>query len=218
MPALITWWRLDIAELAARAHSDAVAAVGADLLRRLGEPHRRYHTPQHVVEMFWALEDLERQDVIAAREGALGRVAAWFHDAVYDPAAAPGANEAASADLADRDLRALGLRPEDVALVRALVSSTDEHRLPDTGDGLPAAFHDADLWILAAEEERFDEYCRQVRQEYAAVPEQAFRSGRRHVLEGFAHRDSIYATPAAQRQWGERARANLARELARLSG
>jgi predicted metal-dependent HD superfamily phosphohydrolase len=217
VPALITWWKLDIGELAPDAHYDAVAAIGADLVRRLGESHRRYHTSLHLVEMFWALEELEEAGVIDAREGVVARVAAWFHDAVYDPAAVGGGNEAASAALAVRDLGALGAEPEDVEAVRDLVLATEQHLLPEE-KGLRAAFHDADLWILSAPEDRFDEYCGQVREEYAAVPDRDFARGRAAVLHPFLHREAIYATAHARDSWGHRARVNLGRELARLGG
>ena len=215
MPALITWWKLDVAELAPDAHSDAVLAIGADLRRRWAEPQRRYHAARHLVEMFWALEDLESAGEVDAREGVVGRVAAWFHDAVYDPAAEPGANEAASADLARRNLTTLGLDRDDVETVGRLVLASAAHDLP--ADGLGAAFHDADLWILSAPPERYAEYTAQVREEYAAVPDAAFAAGRAAVLRPFVDRDFIYATATAREQWGERARVNVASELASLT-
>lgn len=215
MPALITWWTLDVAEIAPAAHSDAVQAIGADLLRRWAEPQRRYHTTRHLVEVFWALEDLEAAGVVDARHGTLGRLVGWFHDAVYDPAAAIGDNEAASAELAVRDLHALGVRGADVETVRDLVLATEQHHL--AGDGLAAAFHDADLWILSSPAERYAEYTAQVREEYAAVPDDAFRAGRAAILRPFLERESIYATGFARETWEERARANLAAELASLT-
>lgn len=133
------------------------------------------------------------------------------------PPRPPGANEADSAELAVHDLRALGVRDDDVAAVRQLVLATERHDAPGTR-GLGAAFHDADLWILSALPERFDEYCAQVRAEYAAVPDEAFAAGRTAVLLPFLRRDTVYATRHARRVWNERARLNLARELSRLSG
>lgn len=210
MPALITWWTLDVAELAPRAHHDTVAAIGADLLRRLGEPHRRYHTAHHLVEVFWALEDLERAGEISARETTVARLAGWFHDAVYDPSS-PGDNEIRSADLAARDLRSLGVATDEADTVRDLVLATQTHEVA-TG-GIDAAFHDADLWILSAPRERYDDYTRQVREEYAAVPDDAFRAGRAAILGPFLARETIYATDHAREAWEDAARANLASEL-----
>ena len=63
--------------------------------------------------MFWALEDLEDAGELGDREACLARLAAWFHDAVYDPRALPGANEADSARYAVTALRPLGLSAAD---------------------------------------------------------------------------------------------------------
>jgi len=207
----MTWWKLDLAELSPGAHSDAVEAIGADLVRRLAEPHRRYHTAQHVVEMFWALEDLERAEALNARDSALARVAACFHDAVYNPAAIDGENERSSAELAERSLHSLGLHDTDIATVRDLVLATQAHELG--GDGVSAAFHDADLWILSSPSQRYAEYTAQVREEYAAVPDDAFRAGRAAVLRPFLERESIYATDLARSEWEPRAREQLAGEI-----
>jgi predicted metal-dependent HD superfamily phosphohydrolase len=114
-------------------------------------------------------------------------------------------------------LRALGLSPEDVGAVKDLVRLTDGHTAP-ADDALSAAFHDSDLWILAAPQERFDAYCAQVREEYAFVDDEAYRAGRRAVLQPFADRDRIYRTRHARHEWDDRARVNLARELTRLRG
>jgi predicted metal-dependent HD superfamily phosphohydrolase len=215
VPALLTWWKLDVAELAPGAHSDAVLAIGSDLVRRLDEEHRRYHTTRHLVELFWALEDLERAHVVSAREAALGRMAGWFHDAVYDPTTAPGDNEIHSAELAVRDLSALGLAEHDIEVVRDLVLATQTHELAH--DGLAAAFHDADLWILSAPRGRYDEYTVQVREEYAAVPDDVFASARAAILRPFIDRESIYATAFARENWEDAARLNLAAELETLT-
>ncbi len=133
MPALITWWKLDLAELGPGAHHDAVLGIGTDLLRRWTEPHRGYHDTRHLVEVFWALEELEEGLEITAREGALGRLAGWFHDAVYDPSAPGGSNEVDSADLAVRDLQALGVAADDIETVRDLVLATSTHDLRPGG-------------------------------------------------------------------------------------
>ena len=177
MPALIAWWTRDLAALAPDADPQAVGATGADLLRRWTEPQRRYHGTRHLMEVFWALEDLTDAGELSESDGVLARIAAWLHDAVYDPAAAPGANEAASAALARDRLTDLGLDPADVRTVDDLVRMTADHGAAH-GDALQRAFHDADLWVLAADEDRFDEYCAQVREEYASVPDAVYRPAR----------------------------------------
>lgn len=216
MHALLTRWTMDVRSVAPRApHDDVIRRAGADLLARWTEPARRYHTTRHLVEMFWALEELEEVGEIDDHQCAIARLAAWFHDAIYDPSAKSGSNEADSAVLARDTLPLLSFRDDDVTAVDRLIRLTARH---DTDAAIPleAAFQDADLWILAAPQERFDCYCDQVRQEYAHVPEAAYRRGRRAVLVPLLHRDNIYRTSHALHCWETPARINLGRELARL--
>ena len=93
--------------------------------------------------------------------------------------------------------------------------ATAEHG--PTTDPVHAAFLDADLWILGAPADRFDEYCRQVRDEYPAVPDDDYRTGRSRILEALVERPHIYATPGARTAWEAAARDNVRRELARLA-
>ena len=216
MPALITWWTYDVSALSPAADTHEVAATGADLLDRWTEPHRRYHSTRHLVEMFWALEDLTDVGELSDTDAVVGRLAAWLHDAVYDPSAVVGANESASAELAETLLPRVGVDRATVASVVELVRMTADHAVR-RDSALHRAFHDADLWILAAPEHRFDEYCGQVREEYASVPDALFRAARSQILRDLVGADGIYLTEHGGGRWDAAARANLDRELARLS-
>jgi predicted metal-dependent HD superfamily phosphohydrolase len=216
MSGLITSWTMDVRDVAPHAPpDDIVARAGAELLERWNEPARRYHTTRHLVEMFGALEDLEGAGEIDGRQCSVARLAAWFHDAIYDPGAGPGSNEEDSAALARDTLQELGFGDRDVRAIDRLIQLTVSHDADDA-DPLDAAFHDADLWILSAPQDRFDGYCDQVREEYAHVPDAAYRKGRAAVLEPLAHRDTVYRTSRALHRWETPARINLGRELARL--
>ena len=74
------------------------------------------------------------------------------------------------------------------------------------------------LAILAAKPERFDEYERDVRAEYAWVPAPIFRAKRLEILESLLDRDHIYATSHFRRSAESAARANLTRSIANLEG
>jgi hypothetical protein len=65
---------------------------------RYAEPHRAYHTQAHVDAMLASLQELGETIV----HPAAVELAIWYHDAVYDPAAAD--NEARSADLLRAEL------------------------------------------------------------------------------------------------------------------
>jgi predicted metal-dependent HD superfamily phosphohydrolase len=215
MPALITWWSLDLRAVAPNAQSEAVERSGADLLARWAEASRHYHTTTHLVEMFSALEELKGAGELDDRQGSVARLAGWFHDAIYDPGARPGANEAESAALARETLQQLEVGDDDMDAIDRLIRLTTSHD-GDLAEPLDAAFHDADLWILSAPQERFDGYCDQVRAEYAHVPDAAYRHGRAAILGPLLYRETIYRTAAALHGWEAPARLNLARELARL--
>lgn len=198
-----------------------VATLGADLLRRWSEPHRRYHDLTHLTEVLGAVDRLARAVSLPEADRAAAVLAAWFHDAVY-VVADPEGNERDSAALAARALRPLGADDALVGHVVSLVLDTAAHDLDDASPGLvpdPArpVLHDADLWILCSPTGRFDEYCRQVRAEYSHVPVAAYAQARSAVLRPFLVRPHVYATDLARREWEPTARENLARELTRLA-
>ncbi|MEC3954331.1 metal-dependent phosphohydrolase [Nocardia sp. CDC153] len=185
-------------------------AVGEDLVRRYSEPHRRYHTVEHLAAMLAVIDDLAAD---AADLDAV-RYAAFFHDAVY--AMDGGDNEEASARLAETTLPALGVDPDTVAEVARLVRLTGGHH-PDPTDRNGAVLCDADLAILAADPETYAAYTAAVRAEYAHVPDELFRTGRAAVLTALADQPALFRTPTARTRYESAARANLAAELATLT-
>jgi predicted metal-dependent HD superfamily phosphohydrolase len=178
--------------------------VREDLLRRYAEPHRRYHDLRHLREVLDAVDRLagHADDIDAVR------LAGWFHDAVYDPRA--GDNEERSAALAHAML-GTPLAEEVARLVRLTA-----HHVVAPGDGNGAALCDADLAILGASPERYDQYAADVRAEYAHLSDGTFRSGRAAVLTRLLDRERLYTTATAYDLWERRARANVQRELSGL--
>ncbi|KGN30636.1 hypothetical protein N802_06475 [Knoellia sinensis KCTC 19936] len=191
-----------------------LVSVREDLERRWSEPHRGYHDLRHLDEVLAALGELRGGALDTDDEWASVVLAAWFHDAIYD-VRAPADNERLSAELAREALSPHGIGDDVVATVAALVEASATHDV-SVSSGPHAAFHDADLWILAAPESRFDAYCADVRREYAEVPDTAYAEGRTAILSPFLERASIYRTALAREAWEPQARLNLRRELARL--
>ena len=202
-------WATTVRAAGATADAGHVAAAGQELLNRWREPTRRYHDAEHLAEV------LDGVDALAefARDASAVRLAAWFHDAVYE--GRPGDDEQRSADLADQVLTALGVPGERVGEVRRLVLLTAGHD-PAPGDDDGAVLSDADLAILASEPERYGRYVRAVRAEYPHVPEEMFRAGRAAVLRALDASPRLYRTPPARERWEAAARANLATELRAL--
>lgn len=215
METLRSRWHADVTALCPTALPERVAAEVTDLLDRWLEDHRSYHDAVHLAEVLAALDELHEGGDLPALDRHLAGLVAWYHDAVYDPAAPPGANEEASAVLAEERLTALGLPAERVAHVATLVRDSATHEMSST-DAAARAFHDADLWVLAAPTERFDAYCHQVRLEYGDYSDADYARGRATVLTPFVDRERLYLTDHAHRRWSGRARVNLRRELDRL--
>lgn len=233
-PDLLARWSSAAMGIGANADPSLVRSVGQGLLTRWSQPTRRYHTVDHLAHVLEAIEDLIRPgspddrtdpgdptDPDDARElhgttADLVRVAAFYHDAVYE--GRPRQDEADSADLAARELPALGVPARHTAEVVRLVLLTTDHN--PAADDLPGTILcDADLAILAAPPQRYAAYADAVRQEYAHVPDDAFRFGRAAVLRALLDKQSgIYSSTAAARlNWQGAARANLRAELEALT-
>ncbi len=193
------------------ASADECRRTFAGLAARHASPGRHYHTLDHVAAVLRTLGELGADET---REPALF-LAAWFHDAVYDTRA--NDNEGQSAALAVACLRPLRLPESLLAETSRLILLTRTHQAA-ADDTRGQLLLDADLAVLGAGEAEYDAYARAVRREYDWVPEEAYRAGRRKVLEQFLGRPRIYLTPLLAARAEDRARHNLRREIAALGG
>jgi predicted metal-dependent HD superfamily phosphohydrolase len=204
-------WR-DAARAAGATVGDLeLEAAGEYLQMRWSEPRRQYHTVAHLVAVL---------DVIDTYAGLVPhpdrvRLAAWMHDAIYNPEAQGDANERDSAEFAQGLLTELGVPAAVGADVARLVGLTAGHAT-DAGDPDGELLCDADLAILAAEPDAYAAYTAAIRREYAQYPDDAFRAGRAQVLKALLQLPTIYRLEPTRTAWEERARANLEAELTAL--
>lgn len=182
------------------------AIVFHDLVQRYTAANRHYHNLHHIAFVLQIIEELRplAQDINTIQ------LAAWFHDAVYEPGAAD--NEEQSATLATQLLTGLGLPAAAIERVAQLILTTRDHR-PLAGDIDSQILLDADLATLAAEPARYDAEVAGVRREYAHVPDEAFRRGRAQILSRFLERPRLFQTEAMYSRLEARARANIQREI-----
>lgn len=179
------------------------------LMHCWAEPHRRYHTLQHLEECL-ALAGTWGRELSAADQATLALVL-WFHDAVYDTRRKD--NEQQSAELADAELDRLGVAWERRARIVQLVMATEHSTPVPAGDLLTDLLLDVDLAILGAPTPRFNEYEDQVRDEYGWVEERAYQEGRGKVMAHFRQMAATEPSPlyrtAAGRTLLAQARINL---------
>ena len=176
------------------------------LIAAYSAPGRHYHNLAHIEDCLDALSSI---DGLSAADRYLLVQAIWWHDAVYD--ATKSDNEERSAQLAEQAVPA-DIRDE----VGRLIRLTKSHQVA-AGDRLGAILISIDLSILGAEPDRYDAYAASIRKEFSYVPEAAYRSGRSDVLRRFMARPVIFPDPGFATRYDQRARANMAREIASLN-
>ena len=208
MEDLVERFRSAARQAGATVPDDDLDAAAGYLLSRWAEPQRQYHTVAHLTAV---LDVVDRFAGLAPHPERV-RLAAWMHDAVYDPRALGDANERDSAEFAEGLLTTLGVPADTAAEVARLVGLTAGHATgADDPDG--ELLCDADLAVLAGDEQAYAAYTAAIRREYAHVPDEDFRAGRAQVLKALLELPSIYRLAPLREQWEQRARANLEREL-----
>lgn len=171
---------------------------------------RYYHTLKHIHQVLSTVDTLQAypQNLAAVK------LAAWFHDIVYDTQAKD--NEERSANSACDLLSSLGIPTNTIDTVSRLILNTKYHQAA-ADDYNSQVLLDADLAILAANPIQYQEYAYAIRQEYAWVSEAEYIAGRRQVLERFLQRQRIYFTPLMFEVAEQSARYNLQGEIQTLS-
>ena len=162
----------------------------------------------HLHEMLDAIGVLADDGIQFDREAV--ELAAWFHDEIYE--IGRDDNEDRSAELARQLLASSPVRDE----IARLVLVTKKHKAA-VDDINGAVLSDADLSVLGANPGRYGEYARAVREEYADVPDDAFKPARVQLLTALLE-EPIFHTEAGRERWEHQARQNLAEEIAALTG
>ena len=191
--------------LGAQSHA---ALVFHELQTRYAERHRHYHNLKHINAV---LAEFASARQFCAHPDDV-ELAAWFHDAIYDPKAKD--NEEQSATLCAHALVDGRVHSEIITRVHALILATKHTAVPSNSDA--AVLVDADLSILGQPKADFDAYEVAIRQEYAWVDETAFREGRAAVLQSFLDRPKIFTTDFFAGRYEAEARKNLRRSLRAL--
>ena len=141
-----------------------------------------------------------------AGDGPAVRLAAWFHDGVYD---GERGDEDRSAVWAEEALA-------DTAHAAEVAPAGAAHRAPRPRRRRPArpgALRRRPGDPGRDRRTRYDAYVAGVRRDYAHVSDPDFAAGRAAVLRDLAGRARLFHTAYAREHWEPLARANLAREL-----
>ncbi len=188
------------------------------LLKRYGEPHRRYHDLVHLAEV---LETARRFDIEGSPEFYF---AVLYHDVIYDPRRDD--NEERSARLLVDELGGLGgllfdvgsgSRACDLRRAATLVRTTAHHASDVRFDDREAeALLDCDGAILGASRQRYAQYSAAVRAEYGHLPAAHYNTGRSAFLRQLLRLPQLFHRADFRLALTDRARSNLQWELSQL--
>lgn len=148
------------------------------------EPHRHYHTWQHIEEMLGcislaAIDKSGHIDSELVRGYWMCKAAIYFHDIVYDPKSTT--NEEASIEIF-MNLIGKYISKTDEGLISVAILETKNHN-PVTSLGKSLCM--LDLSIFNKPFPRLMEFEDQIRKEYAWVPKDVYLVERRKVLEKY---------------------------------
>ncbi len=181
--------------------------VYARLIELYGEPHRHYHTLNHIRH---CLREFDRAAALVDDADAV-EMALWFHDAIYRPGDKD--NERRSADLFRQwsDGRA---DPAFQQRVDDLVMATTHREPPSWRD---AGFVvDIDLSSFGLPWEACERDGRLIRAEFAEVADDQYYPGHLRFLRALQGRPTFFCTESFQQRYERVARENLARIIADL--
>ena len=213
---LVPAFTRNVVEAGGTASVEDIRRTAEGLLERWTRPDRHFHNVKHLVDVLARVDELGEE----THHPELVRLAAWYHGAVFDSAERKayanqgGEDEVASAALAREQLTQLGVPEKQAQRVGALVSALVRHS-PDPSDIDCAVLCDADLAMLAAEPQRYKEYLKDVRDEYAHIPLADYLRARTAIITKLLERRSLFSSPLGA-AWEEPARQNLDAELQRL--
>ena len=181
-----------------------------EIKKEYQKPERYYHT--FVGHIAFCLRELDHFSHCSVGNIDALELALLLHDCVMDFMGAD--NEERSATVAVTLCQEIGLSQQFGKEVARLILATKHDSAPEDDDAKLVI--DIDLAILGQEAEIFDKYEKNVRQEYAFVPEEIFRKKRAEILKHFLDRPSVFLTEYFQRKYEKQARENLKRSISKL--
>lgn len=188
-----------------------------DLVTAYSSSGRYYHTLEHIQQVLETIESIRTTNSTSRWQSASFpaiELAAWFHDVIYDSKS--NDNEEKSAEYCVIALNKLGIPISTIEHVKQLILNTKRHQaLADDIDS--QILLDSDLAILGVPDWQYKAYARSIRQEYSWIAEEAYRAGRKQVLQKFLQRERLYFTDRLFFDLEIKARHNMQAEVAALS-
>lgn len=179
-----------------------------EIEERYSNRKRHYHTLNHLQNLITALQEYQLQ----VKDWDTMLLAVFYHDIVYNVLKTN--NEEKSGSLAVNRLGRIGYPAPKIASCSQLILATKAHSSSTDAD--TNLFTDADLSILGQSPEAYQQYCAQIRKEYAIYPDLLYRPGRIKVIRHLLAMEPIFKTDMFFNRLEARAKENLHWELLTL--
>jgi predicted metal-dependent HD superfamily phosphohydrolase len=181
-----------------------VTIVWKDIITRYSETHRKYHTLDHIEQMFDVYDRIFWNYRYLPLEAAI-----LFHDIIYDPKLTD--NEKKSADYVKALMVKRSYR-SSLAITCDMIENTDYANVPNPYGMYEEFLRDFDFYIFSSSIDNYKLYTQQIREEYSFIEDKIFFSNRAKFLIKLLQRDKIYYTKQFSR-YEEDAKNNIANEL-----
>lgn len=183
------------------------------------EPHRAYHTFEHIASLYLDLHKIEEHV-----QGMPAMIwALLYHDAVHIPG--NPTNERESADMLNKDMhdgRMFGEGPRlvassDIGRACDFIRHSNHKAVPsrDPMFGDVYFFLDLDMAILGSAPLDFVDYEKKIRAEYKGLENKEFNEGRIKFLRTIDKREFIYWTEWGRENLEDQARLNIKSSIRR---
>lgn len=163
---------------------DIARSYGLDItietvMEKWNEPHRYWHTPNHLYEMLDGIKDLYEDKKINEKEYHILVIAAIFHDIVYDTKRKD--NEEKSVEYMMSLFDADYSENQDIKKICDIIIGTKTH---DSKDGLNKKFNKLDTFILDSSFIDMLDWENKIYKEYKWVGWKQYKKGRIEFLLG----------------------------------
>jgi len=204
------------------ADEDVIAQTLDDVLACYDEPHRAYHTREHLEEMFSLLDEIIELYGLSERETTIAALSIFYHDIVYQTNSVDviSKNEQRSAQIADGEMR-VKLAVNDRAIcdaVETIIIATKDHSVDPEQNPVGALVIDIDMAILGSDKDRYEQYKGQIRKEFSTFSDVMFYQARRdHFLYPSVRKPRLFLTDSMQDRFGDQAKENMFAEIAEVN-
>ncbi|KAL0478957.1 hypothetical protein AKO1_007842 [Acrasis kona] len=184
------------------------------IIKMYAEEQRYYHTLDHIEDIFNKLKDKNLQPF----DKHVMSMTVLFHDIIYQPTKHD--NEDQSASLFLEFAIDFCIPKEESDVVVEIILATKNHMKHKDGSYIMHVFLDLDLSILGSNQQDYDTYAKNIRNEYNHVDDQTFKTERGKFLTSWINKiesgESLFYTDTMRSLYEAKSLINMKRELQNL--